>query len=151
MEVDAPGCSYNPDKDHHEEVVAAAVAEEMQKGLDVEMRAKGPPKHVSWQPEVDPLLQLQVCIAHAACSNAWSLLLYPLVSYLIKLCMEVVPTAQQQLTDTPTGLLDVSQVKCSAVRCLQQKPYFLHGCRRTHGRKRILGMMQRQMKPLTGR
>ncbi|CAL5221260.1 g3419 [Coccomyxa viridis] len=59
VEVDAPGCSYNPDKDHHEEVVAAAVAEEMQKGLDVEMRAKGPPKHVSWQPEVDPLLQLQ--------------------------------------------------------------------------------------------
>ena len=75
VEVDAPGCSYNPDKDHHEEVVAAAVAEEMQKGLDVEMRAKGPPKHVSWQPEVDPLLQLQVCTAHAACSTAWPLAL----------------------------------------------------------------------------
>lgn len=60
VEVDAPGCSYNPDKEHHEEIVAAAVAEEMQKGLDAEMRAKGPPKRVSYQPEVDPILQLQV-------------------------------------------------------------------------------------------
>ena len=60
MEVDAPGCSYNPDREHHEEIVAAAVAEELQKGLDAEMRSKGPPKRVSWQPEADPVLQLQV-------------------------------------------------------------------------------------------
>lgn len=60
MEVDAPGCSYNPDREQHEEIVAAAVAEEMQKGLEAEMRGKGPPKFVSWQPEADPMLQLQV-------------------------------------------------------------------------------------------
>ena len=63
MEVDAPGCSYNPDKEHHEDIIAAAVAEEIQKGINAGMRAKGPPKHVSWQPEVDPLLQLQVRLA----------------------------------------------------------------------------------------
>jgi hypothetical protein len=60
VEVDAPGCSYNPDREHHQEIVAAAVAEELQKGLNILMRSKGPPKHVSWQPEADPVLQLQV-------------------------------------------------------------------------------------------
>ena len=79
VEVDAPGCSYNPDKDHHEEVVAAAVAEEMQKGLAAEMQAKGPPKHVSWQPETDPLMQLQVRPAHAAFQHL-VLLLYLMLS-----------------------------------------------------------------------
>ncbi|CAK0781566.1 hypothetical protein CVIRNUC_005407 [Coccomyxa viridis] len=59
VEVDAPGCSYNPDREHHEDIVAAAVAEEIQKDINAGMRGKGPPKHVSWQPEVDPLLQLQ--------------------------------------------------------------------------------------------
>ena len=78
VEVDAPGCSYNPDKNHHEEVVAAAVADEMQKGLDVEMRAKGPPKHVSWQPEFDPLLQLQVYTAHPVCVSVLGHSLYSL-------------------------------------------------------------------------
>ena len=63
VEVDAPGCSYNPDREHHEDIVAAAVAEEIQKDINAGMRGKGPPKHVSWQPEVDPLLQLQVCLA----------------------------------------------------------------------------------------
>ena len=61
VEVDAPGCSYNPDAAQHEEMLARAVAEENAKLLDAEMRAKPPPKRVDWQPETDPLLQHQVC------------------------------------------------------------------------------------------
>jgi hypothetical protein len=61
VEVDAPGCSYNPDAAQHEEAVARAVGEENRKLIDAELRSKPPPKRVDWQPETDPLLALQVC------------------------------------------------------------------------------------------
>lgn len=69
MEIDNPGCSYNPDKEQHEEVVAYAVAVEMQKNIDAEMRARPPLKHVDWEPERDPLLEYQVPQCHGMCLN----------------------------------------------------------------------------------
>ncbi len=60
VEVDDPGCSYNPDREQHEEAVAHAVAVELQKKMNAEMRAKPPAKHVDLQPVTDPLLAYQV-------------------------------------------------------------------------------------------
>ncbi|CAL8468446.1 g7986 [Coccomyxa elongata] len=60
VEIDEPGCSYNPDREQHEETVAHAVAVELQKKIDAEMRAKPPATHVDWQAETDPLLEYQV-------------------------------------------------------------------------------------------
>ncbi len=59
MEVDAPGCSYNPDRGQHQDAVAAAVAAEVRKGLDRELEARPPPRTVDWAPEADPLALLQ--------------------------------------------------------------------------------------------
>lgn len=61
VEVDGPGCSYNPDRAQHQEAVAAAVAAEVRKGIDRELAAQPPPRHVDWRPETDPLALLQVC------------------------------------------------------------------------------------------
>lgn len=59
VEVDAPGCSYNPDRAQHQDAVAAAVAAEVRKGLDRELEARPPPRTVDWAPEADPLALLQ--------------------------------------------------------------------------------------------
>ena len=59
VEVDAPGCSYNPDRAQHQEAVARAVAEENAKLIDAELQAQPPPKHVDWQPETDPMMAFQ--------------------------------------------------------------------------------------------
>lgn len=40
VEVDAAGCSYNPEFSEHQEAVAAAVAHETQKLLDRELEPK---------------------------------------------------------------------------------------------------------------
>eukprot|EP00884_Botryococcus_braunii_P022467 jgi/Botrbrau1/8904/Bobra.0148s0019.1 len=37
VEIDGPGCSYNPDPDNHQEALAVAVAAEVRKALDREM------------------------------------------------------------------------------------------------------------------
>lgn len=60
VEVDAPGCSYNPDRAQHQEAVARAVAEENAKLIDAELQAQPPPKHVDWHPETDPMMAFQV-------------------------------------------------------------------------------------------
>mmetsp|Transcript_6152 Transcript_6152/g.17651 ORF Transcript_6152/g.17651 Transcript_6152/m.17651 type:complete len:394 (-) Transcript_6152:215-1396(-) len=44
VEVDAAGCSYNPDAEQHQDAVAAAVAAEVQKALDQELRPQAPPR-----------------------------------------------------------------------------------------------------------
>ena len=61
VEVDAPGCSYNPDRVQHQDAVAAAVAAEVRKALERDLAAQPPPRTVDWQPETDPLALLQVC------------------------------------------------------------------------------------------
>jgi phage gp29-like protein len=40
VEVDPAGCSYNPDHEHHQDAIAAAVAAEVQKQLDKELEPK---------------------------------------------------------------------------------------------------------------
>ena len=59
MEVDAPGCSFNPDRGQHQDAVAAAVAAEVRKALQRDLAAQPPPRTVDWQPETDPLALLQ--------------------------------------------------------------------------------------------
>lgn len=61
VEVDAPGCSYNPDAEQHQDVVAEAVAVEMYKALRSEMAPKGPPAYApDGMGPVDELYSLQV-------------------------------------------------------------------------------------------
>lgn len=61
VEVDEPGCSYNPDREQHEEVVAHAVAVEVQKNIEKELCTPAVlPKRVDWQPDDDPLMLDQV-------------------------------------------------------------------------------------------
>lgn len=60
VEVDAPGCSYNPDHEQHQDAVAAAVAAEVRKAIDTELQPIAPPRIVDYQPEVDELMLLQV-------------------------------------------------------------------------------------------
>jgi hypothetical protein len=64
VQVDDPGCSYNPDKQQHEEVVAHAVAVEVQKSIEGELRTPmARPKLVDQRPETDPLLLDQVGVS----------------------------------------------------------------------------------------
>ena len=49
VQIDAPGCSYNPDSEAHQEVVAEAVAAEMRKQYDRELQPIAPPRVVDLQ------------------------------------------------------------------------------------------------------
>ena len=60
VEVDAPGCSYNPDFEQHQDAVAAAVAAEVRKAIDNELQPIAPPRTVDYQLETDELTLLQV-------------------------------------------------------------------------------------------
>lgn len=44
VEVDQPGCSYNPDAEQHQDAVAAAVAFEVRKSIASELMPKAPPR-----------------------------------------------------------------------------------------------------------
>ena len=60
VEVDAAGCSYNPDVEHHQEALSQAVATEMQKVYKHDMQPRSVPRFVDYQPETDELALLQV-------------------------------------------------------------------------------------------
>ena len=60
VEVDAAGCSYNPDVEHHQEALSQAVATEMQKVYKHDMQPRSVPCFVDYQPETDELALLQV-------------------------------------------------------------------------------------------
>ncbi len=60
VEVDAAGCSYNPDVEHHQEALSQAVATEMQKVYKQELLPKRVPRFVDYEPETDELALLQV-------------------------------------------------------------------------------------------
>lgn len=49
VEIDASGCSINPDYESHQEAVAEAVAAEMKKQYDRELLPEAPPKVVEWE------------------------------------------------------------------------------------------------------
>ena len=49
VEIDAAGCSVNPDYESHQEVVGQAVAAEMKKQYDAELLPVAPPKVVEWE------------------------------------------------------------------------------------------------------
>lgn len=49
VEIDADGCSINPDYESHQEVVAEAVAAEMKKQYDRDLLPEAPPKVVEWE------------------------------------------------------------------------------------------------------
>lgn len=44
VEIDQPGCSYNPDAELHQDAVAAAVAVEVRKAIAQELMPKAPPR-----------------------------------------------------------------------------------------------------------
>lgn len=70
VEIDAPGCSYNPDPEEHQEAVAQAVAAEVSKQYAEEMLPK-PVKILRLQ-EPDELEALLVCsqkLSSATCIN----------------------------------------------------------------------------------
>lgn len=52
VEVDPAGCSYNPDREHHQDAIAEAVAAEMQREIARELEPKAPPETVT-QEEFD--------------------------------------------------------------------------------------------------
>lgn len=58
--VDAPGCSYNPDREAHQETVAEAVAAEMKKVYDRDLLPTAPLRTVDYDPELDELEGLLV-------------------------------------------------------------------------------------------
>jgi Nop53 (60S ribosomal biogenesis) len=60
VEVDMPGCSYNPDPELHQEAVAVAVAAEVKKAIDKELLDKAPARTVDYIPVTDELAQLLV-------------------------------------------------------------------------------------------
>lgn len=60
VEVDAAGCSYNPNMEHHQEALSQAVATEMQKVYKHDMQPRSVPRFVDYQPETDELALLQV-------------------------------------------------------------------------------------------
>lgn len=60
VEVDAAGCSYNPDIEHHQEALSQAVATEMQKLYKRDTQPRAVPRFVDYQPETDELALLQV-------------------------------------------------------------------------------------------
>lgn len=49
VEIDASGCSINPDYESHQEVVAEAVAAEMKKVYDRDLLPRAPPQVVEWE------------------------------------------------------------------------------------------------------
>jgi len=49
VEIDASGCSVNPDYESHQEAVGQAVAAEMKKQYDAELLPVAPPKVVEWE------------------------------------------------------------------------------------------------------
>ncbi|GAB4816704.1 hypothetical protein N2152v2_003750 [Parachlorella kessleri] len=55
VEIDLPGCSYNPDKEQHQDAIAVAVAAEMQKLYNKDLEPVAPPQLVDYQPEQDEL------------------------------------------------------------------------------------------------
>ena len=68
VEIDAPGCSYNPDPEDHQDAVAEAVAAEMSKQYAEEMLPK--PMKVLRMPEIDELDALLVCQLYSSCTDA---------------------------------------------------------------------------------
>lgn len=61
LEVDAAGCSFNPDEDAHQDALAVAVAAEVAKDVQRVLEAPAaPPKRVDYVPETDELALLQV-------------------------------------------------------------------------------------------
>ncbi len=63
VEVDQPGCSYNPDAAQHQDAVAVAVAAEVSKGLAAQLAPQAPPLLAgdAGAAEQDELGLLQVC------------------------------------------------------------------------------------------
>eukprot|EP00887_Chlorella_sp_A99_P000644 scaffold5.g644.t1 len=59
LEVDRPGCSFNPERELHQDAVAVAVAGEMAKLVDKELQPAAPPRTVDYDVERDELLMLQ--------------------------------------------------------------------------------------------
>ena len=49
VEIDAAGCSLNPEHDAHQDALAVAVAAEMRKQYDKELLPVAPPKTVEWE------------------------------------------------------------------------------------------------------
>lgn len=60
IEIDAPGCSFNPDRELHQDAVAVAVAAEMKKIYDKDLEPTAPLAVVEYDPETDELAMLQV-------------------------------------------------------------------------------------------
>lgn len=60
VEIDAPGCSVNPDRELHQDAVAVAVAAEMRKVYDKDLQPTAPVARVDWDPEQDELDMLVV-------------------------------------------------------------------------------------------
>ncbi|KAL6780970.1 hypothetical protein ACKKBG_A09230 [Auxenochlorella protothecoides x Auxenochlorella symbiontica] len=60
VEVDAPGCSFNPDPEEQQEAIAVAVAAEMKKIHQQDAMPTAPPKRVDYDVEEDELALLQV-------------------------------------------------------------------------------------------
>jgi nucleolar protein 53 len=60
IEIDAPGCSFNPDRELHQDAVAVAVAAEMKKIYDKDLEPTAPLAVVDYDPETDELAMLQV-------------------------------------------------------------------------------------------
>ena len=60
VEVDAPGCSINPDRELHQDSMAVAVAAEMKKVYDRDLQPTAPLAVVDYDPETDELAMLQV-------------------------------------------------------------------------------------------
>jgi len=60
IEIDAPGCSFNPDRELHQDSVAVAVAAEMKKIYDKDLEPTAPLAVVDYDPETDELAILQV-------------------------------------------------------------------------------------------
>lgn len=60
VEIDHPGCSYNPDYELHQDAIAVAVAAELRKQTDRELAPTAPLQNVVGDADADELAQLQV-------------------------------------------------------------------------------------------
>lgn len=61
LQVDAAGCSFNPEEEAHQDALAVAVADEVAKDVQRVLTAPAaPPKRVGYVPETDELALLQV-------------------------------------------------------------------------------------------
>ena len=58
VEIDAAGCSFNPDREAHQDAVAVAVAAEMKKIYDKELQPTAPLALVDYDPHVDDELDM---------------------------------------------------------------------------------------------